>query len=201
MKKFIHCNPASGYRSNLPQKNPRKIKPKKGKASERTCCTADVPDGLRSDEARQCHKGPPSVNSDARIGAQHNRRDATPHRLTGHGGRSYPESMDTRKAKYAIGDVVKHRVYPFRGVIFDVDPTFSNTEEWYNSIPAEVRPSRDQPFYHLFAENSESEYIAYVSEQNLLPDTSLEPVRHPQINEVFEIDPEGRYKAKARNLN
>ncbi len=109
--------------------------------------------------------------------------------------------MDTRKAKYAIGDVVKHRVYPFRGVIFDVDPTFSNTEEWYNSIPAEVRPSRDQPFYHLFAENSESEYIAYVSEQNLLPDTSLEPVRHPQINEVFEIDPEGRYKAKARNLN
>lgn len=109
--------------------------------------------------------------------------------------------METRKAKYAIGDVVKHRVYPFRGVIFDVDPTFSNTEEWYNSIPEEVRPSRDQPFYHLFAENAESEYIAYVSEQNLLPDTSLEPVRHPQIGEVFEIDPAGRYKAKARTLN
>src|ERR1700710_1167447 len=91
-----------------------------------------------------------------------------------------------RMAKYRIGHVVRHRVFPFRGIVFDVDPVFSNTEEWYQAIPAEVRPHKDQPFYHLFAENEESAYIAYVSEQNLLPDTTCEPVRHPQINDLFE---------------
>ena len=109
--------------------------------------------------------------------------------------------MKERQAKYAIGDIVRHRVYSFRGVIFDVDPTFSNSEEWYNSIPEEVRPTKDQPFYHLFAENAETEYVAYVSEQNLLPDTSNEPVRHPQIDEVFDIDEKGRYKARTLYMN
>ena len=109
--------------------------------------------------------------------------------------------MKARKAKYAIGQIVKHRVYPFRGVIFDVDPTFSNTDEWYNSIPEDVRPAKDQPFYHLFAENSETEYIAYVSEQNLLPDTSGEPVRHPQIDDVFERDDAGRYYTRRDHMN
>ena len=122
-------------------------------------------------------------------------------RLTLLGRQAYPITMEKRKAKYAIGEVVKHRIYPFRGVIFDVDPSFSNTEEWYNSIPEEIRPSRDQPFYHLFAENAETEYIAYVSEQNLLPDNSREPIRHPQIRDVFDVGDDGRYKAKARNLN
>src|SRR3972149_5633598 len=84
-----------------------------------------------------------------------------------------------RSAKFQVGQVVRHKVYPFRGVIFDVDPTFSNTEEWYRSIPQEVRPAKDQPFYHLLAENADSEYIAYVSEQNLVPDISDEPLRHP----------------------
>lgn len=105
--------------------------------------------------------------------------------------------IKTRVAKYQIGEVVKHRLYPFRGVVFDVDPTFSNTEEWYASIPEEIRPNRDQPFYHLFAENAESEYIAYVSEQNLVPDTSGDPVRHPQVAEVFEADEHGRYHPRA----
>ena len=109
--------------------------------------------------------------------------------------------MKERQAKYAIGDIVRHRVYSFRGVIFDVDPTFSNSEKWYNSIPEEVRPTKDQPFYHLFAENAETEYVAYVSEQNLLPDTSNEPVRHPQIAEVFDIDEKGRYKARTLYMN
>ena len=109
--------------------------------------------------------------------------------------------MKERQAKYAIGQVVKHRIYPFRGVIFDVDPTFANTDEWYNSIPEDVRPSKDQPFYHLFAENAETEYIAYVSEQNLLPDTSREPVRHPQVSEVFEQDERGQYRPKDSALN
>src|SRR5438105_11198255 len=106
-----------------------------------------------------------------------------------------------RFAKYMVGQVVKHRVFPFRGVVFDIDPEFSNTEEWYQSIPAEVRPDKDQPFYHLFAENAESEYIAYVSAQNLLPDTSGEPVRHPQIAEVFDKDDKGRYRARKSLLN
>jgi heat shock protein HspQ len=101
-----------------------------------------------------------------------------------------------RAAKYKIGQVVKHRVFPFRGVVFDIDPVFNNTDEWYEAIPAEVRPSKDQPFYHLFAENAESEYIAYVSEQNLLPDTTGEPLRHPQVSEVFERDDQGSYKPR-----
>src|ERR1700730_1904538 len=92
----------------------------------------------------------------------------------------------TRTAKYTLGQVVRHRVFPFRGVVFDVDPVFNNTEEWYQAIPADVRPSKDQPFYHLFAENAESEYIAYVSEQNLLPDTSEERLRHPQGSDLFD---------------
>ena len=102
----------------------------------------------------------------------------------------------SRAAKYQIGQVVKHRVFAFRGVVFDIDPTFNNTDEWYNSIPAEVRPDKDQPFYHLFAENSDSEYIAYVSEQNLLPDTSGDPVRHPQVAEAFDVDGTGGYRPR-----
>jgi len=94
--------------------------------------------------------------------------------------------LKTGNAKFQIGQTVKHRIYPFRGVIFDVDPTFNNTEEWYQSIPEEVRPRKDQPFYHLFAENDDTDYIAYVSEQNLMPDESGQPVQHPQINEIFE---------------
>ena len=95
-----------------------------------------------------------------------------------------------RMAKFPIGAVVKHRLFPFRGVVFDIDPEFANTEEWYNAIPAEVRPRKDQPFYHLFAENAETEYIAYVSEQNLLPDESGEPVRHPRLQRP-ELDEAG----------
>jgi len=100
-------------------------------------------------------------------------------------------------AKFAIGQVVKHRRYPFRGVIYDVDPEFANTEEWWLSIPEELRPRKDQPFYHLFAENAETEYVAYVSEQNLVPDTSGDPVRHPQVDETFERDGAGTYRVRA----
>ena len=108
--------------------------------------------------------------------------------------------MEARLAKYGIGQVVRHRVYPFRGVIYNVDPTFANTEEWWRSIPEEVRPAKDQPFYHLYAENTDSQYVAYVSEQNLLIDDSDEPVRHPQIGETFERTPDGRYRMRARSL-
>jgi heat shock protein HspQ len=99
-----------------------------------------------------------------------------------------------RSAKYRVGQVVRHRIHDFRGLIFDVDPVFNNTEEWWQSIPEEMRPRKDQPFYHLLAENAETEYIAYVSEQNLLPDESGRPLRHPQIPELFDIGKDGTYR-------
>ena len=102
----------------------------------------------------------------------------------------------SKSAKYRIGQVVRHRVYPFRGIIFDVDATFSNTEEWWLSIPEDIRPRKDQPYYHLFAENDETEYVAYVSEQNLVPDFSGEPLRHPDIAEVFDELEDGIYQAR-----
>ena len=115
-----------------------------------------------------------------------------------------PTSVDApaiAHAMFAVGDIVQHRLFGFRGVVFDVDPTFNNTEEWYNSIPENVRPSKDQPFYHLFAENAETEYIAYVSEQNLLPDTSGDPVRHPQVDELFERADDGAYRSRNGRMN
>ena len=101
--------------------------------------------------------------------------------------------MPIRQAKFEIGQIVRHRFYPFRGVIYDVDPVFSNTEEWWNNIPEDIRPSRDQPFYHLFAENSEGPYMAYVSEQNLLADPTGEPVDHPDIEDFFIGLEDGHY--------
>jgi heat shock protein HspQ len=106
-----------------------------------------------------------------------------------------------RIAKFKIGEVVRHRLFPFRGVIFDIDPVFNNTEEWWLSIPEDIRPHKDQPFYHLLAENAETEYIAYVSEQNLLPDTSGEPLRHPQVALMFEQDADGGYRPRGTLLN
>ena len=101
--------------------------------------------------------------------------------------------MDIRNTQFSIGQVVRHRMYPFRGVIVDVDPEFSNTEEWWDAIPEEVRPRRDQPFYHLLAENDQSYYVAYVSEQNLIADYSGEPVEHPDIDEMFGPFEDGSY--------
>ncbi|MDO8422939.1 MAG: heat shock protein HspQ [Parvibaculum sp.] len=106
-----------------------------------------------------------------------------------------------RQAKFQIGQVVRHRFYPFRGVIFDVDPTFNNTEEWWSSIPEEVRPRKDQPYYHLLAENAETEYVAYVSEQNLLADETGEPVRHPQVAEFFGPMRDGVYSILSKTTH
>ncbi len=105
--------------------------------------------------------------------------------------------LKQRDAKFQIGQVVRHRVFPFRGVVFDVDPEYANTEEWWNAIPAEIRPSKDQPFYHLLAENDETEYVAYVSEQNLVSDDSGTPVRHSQVQAFFDPASVGQYKPKA----
>ena len=94
--------------------------------------------------------------------------------------------QDLVEAKFSIGHIVKHKFLNFRGVIFDIDPVFANTEEWYNAIPKNFRPDKNQPFYHLFAENKEIFYIAYVSEQNLLLDKSKKQCNHPGIKEIFE---------------
>jgi heat shock protein HspQ len=102
----------------------------------------------------------------------------------------------TRQARFSIGDVVRHRIFPFRGVVFDVDPEFANTEDWWLSIPEEIRPRKDQPFYHLLAENAESFYTAYVSEQNLLPDAENGAVGHPEAAGLFERFDGERYRLK-----
>jgi heat shock protein HspQ len=109
--------------------------------------------------------------------------------------------MTVRMAKFGIGQIVRHSLFPFRGVIFDVDPIFSNTEEWWLSIPEEIRPLKDQPFYHLLAENEESTYIAYVSEQNLLPDGTGKPVAHPQVDELFSGMEDGSYVVREDQAN
>jgi heat shock protein HspQ len=109
--------------------------------------------------------------------------------------------MAVRTAKFHIGDIVHHRIYPFRGVIFDVDPVFANTEEWWLSIPEDVRPSKDQPYYHLLAENEQTTYVAYVSEQNLVLDDSRAPVGHPQVNDMFAGIENGRYVPRHNPAN
>jgi heat shock protein HspQ len=99
-------------------------------------------------------------------------------------------------ARFGIGAVVRHRVFDFRGVVFDIDPVFANSDEWYEAIPAAVRPHKDQPFYHLLAENGDSSYVAYVSQQNLLPDADNGPVDHPQVAELFDDFSDGRYRLR-----
>ena len=104
-----------------------------------------------------------------------------------------PKAPPIAHARFSIGEVVRHRLFDFRGVIFDIDPVFANSEEWYQAIPEDLRPSKDQPFYHLLAENQESSYIAYVSQQNLLPDELGEPIDHPAIDGMFKDFTGGRY--------
>lgn len=107
-----------------------------------------------------------------------------------------PETVadEVAAARFGIGDVVRHRMSAFRGVIFDVDPEFANSEEWWQSIPEDVRPARNQPFYHLLAENDDASYVAYVSQQNLIRDDSDQPVEHPAIPEIFGAYEDGRYR-------
>jgi heat shock protein HspQ len=109
--------------------------------------------------------------------------------------------MKSRIAKFGIGQIVKHRKFAFRGIVYDVDPVFANTEEWWEAIPEDVRPHKDQPFYHLYAENDDTEYVAYVSEQNLLADDSGDPVRHPEVDEMFTRARDGGYQVKTVRLN
>ncbi len=102
----------------------------------------------------------------------------------------------TARARFGIGDVVRHRMFDFRGVIVDIDPVFANSEEWYAAIPEDIRPRKDQPFYHLLAESEDSSYVAYVSQQNLVTDSLGGPVEHPEVHEMFEAFENGRYRMR-----
>jgi heat shock protein HspQ len=112
-----------------------------------------------------------------------------------HAGRLIEAPRQTR-ARFAIGDVVRHKLYDFRGVIFDIDPVFANSEEWYQSIPEDARPAREQPYYHLLAENGDSSYVAYVSQQNLLADGAAGPVDHPSLQQLFDEFNGERYQLR-----
>jgi heat shock protein HspQ len=109
--------------------------------------------------------------------------------------------IDMPLARFAIGDVVRHKIFDFRGVVFDVDPSFANSDEWYEAIPETIRPSKDQPFYHLLAENADSTYVAYVSQQNLVPDDSDEPIDHPAIATMFDGLEDGRYQLRPEHMH
>jgi heat shock protein HspQ len=152
----------------------------RAKAASKTTAASKVAKAARDAKPRIVVKKKPvkTAKSKTRIRGLRNARNRQPVSL----------------ARFAVGDVVRHRYYPFRGVIFDIDPVFANTEEWWQAIPQNMRPRKNQPFYHLLAENAETEYIAYVSEQNLLPDTSGAPLRHPQVAEYFIEDEDGRYR-------
>jgi heat shock protein HspQ len=107
-----------------------------------------------------------------------------------------------KMAKFEIGAIVKHRVYPFRGVVFDVDATYSNSNDWWDNIPDEVRPAtKDQPFYHLLADNAQSSYVAYVAEQNILLDDKADPIRHPDVLDFFDGIKDGKYILSPRSSN
>ena len=110
-------------------------------------------------------------------------------------GRTIVAPRQTR-ARFGIGDVVRHRLFAFRGVVFDIDPVFANSEEWYQSIPEEIRPARDQPFYHLLAENDDSSYVAYVSQGNLVADPQGGPIDHPTVRQLFDSFKDGRYRMR-----
>jgi len=105
-------------------------------------------------------------------------------------------TFDMPLARFGIGEVVRHRIFDFRGIVFDVDPVFANSEEWYEAIPEELRPFKEQPFYHLLAENAESSYVAYVSQQNLVVDDSGDPIDHPAIAAMFDLTEGGRYRLR-----
>jgi heat shock protein HspQ len=115
--------------------------------------------------------------------------------FSNHAGRTIIAPRQTR-SRFGIGDVVRHRLFDFRGVVFDIDPVFANSEEWFESIPEDIRPRRDQPFYHLLAENEDSSYVAYVSQQNLVNDGEAGPVDHPSLPQLFERFRDGRYRMR-----
>lgn len=102
-----------------------------------------------------------------------------------------------REAAFGLGELVRHRLFDYRGVIADVDPEFSLSEDWYERM-AKTRPPKDAPWYRVLVHGAEHE--TYVAERNLLPDESGKPVNHPAIDEVFEAFEEGGYRPRGRAM-
>ena len=100
---------------------------------------------------------------------------------------------DRDQVKFSIGQVIHHRLFDYRGVIVDVDPVFSGTEEWYETV-ALSKPPKDRPWYHVLVDGASHQ--TYVAEKNLEPDVSGKPVNHPLIGEFFKGFSEGAYDTK-----
>lgn len=99
-------------------------------------------------------------------------------------------------AGFTIGQIIHHRLFDYRGVIFDVDPVFQGDEEWYQNV-ARTRPPRDRPWYHVLVDGDYR--ITYVAERNLESDDSGNPVHHPALNEFFTAFDNGSYVSRKRN--
>ena len=98
--------------------------------------------------------------------------------------------MPLSQAKFAVGQLVHHRLFDYRGVIFDVDPVFSGSDEWYEQV-ARSRPPKDRPWYHVLVHGAGHE--TYVAERNLEPDSTEEPIEHPELSDYFGDFRNGAY--------
>ena len=105
--------------------------------------------------------------------------------------------MSQSRARFAVGELVHHRLFDYRGVVFDVDPTFQGDDEWYEQV-ARSRPPRDRPWYHVLPHGAS--HTTYVAERNLEPDEVGSAVEHPLVAELFDELREGRY-VRRRTLN
>ena len=94
------------------------------------------------------------------------------------------------KVKFAIGELVHHRLFDYRGVIVDVDQDFQATDEWYDAV-AKSRPPKNKPWYHVLVDGGD--HSTYVAEQNLEADEVLQPVNHPMVEYFFAGFNDGRY--------
>ena len=94
------------------------------------------------------------------------------------------------QVKFAVGELVRHRLFGYRGVIVDVDRNFQASEEWYQTV-AKSRPPKNKPWYHVLVHGST--HSTYVAERNLASDDSLEPIDHPMVEHFFSNFDHGRY--------
>ena len=94
------------------------------------------------------------------------------------------------QAKFAIGALVQHHRFGYRGVIYDVDASFQGSEQWYDRV-ARSRPPKDAPWYHVLPHDAA--HTTYVAERHLESDASDAPIRHPRLDELFVAFREGRY--------
>ncbi len=99
------------------------------------------------------------------------------------------------RTRFAVGDLIHHRLFDYRGVIVDVDPTFQSTEEWYETV-AKSRPPKDKPWYHVLVDGAL--HSTYVAERNLEPDESMAPIVHPMVEHIFCGFENGRYVRNSR---